>query len=182
MTIPTDILKRDKSYRQCSRPHCCQCCFAAFSNAEGLDRHNLCGCSFGCLFTPEMPSLPDDSTPILRVCRLVHLEASPILYTKNAFYFSNPVTIPLFLWNADRTQAPLIQEIIVTILKPYSSSESQPENLVDPWLRYVANKEAGLRQDFPCLRRVIISLGDRFSFYQTIPLFQCLSKNIWGLD
>ncbi len=176
MSIPNDVFKRVRAPRRGSRPVYCGICTAVFSNDDDHTRHR-------CLFQLfksdtddlDIPNLPATSTSLLRVCRLIHLEALPILYTKNAFYFGSPATAHAFLWKSNRTQAVLIQELIITLAHPDSP---------DLWWEYIKSK-TGLGQDFPHLRRMIINLKNEFelaSAAEIRPVFQSIAESVRDLD
>lgn len=177
MSIPIDLFKRLKSPRQGPRPAYCDCCAAVFSNQDNLSRHN-CGMR-GVISrsdSSDFPDLPTASTLILRVCRLTHVEASTILYTKNAFRFSTPAIAQDFLWKSDHTQAVFMQEIIVTLAFPSSS---------DLWWKYITQSKAGLAQDFPHLRRMIINFRGAFAIARTSMVrsaFRRIAENVRDLD
>lgn len=174
MSIPSDAFKRLKAPRQDPRPAYCGFCGAVFSNRDGLSQHR-------CLFRrfrsmgddSDVPDLPAASTSILCVCRLIHLEALPILYTDNTFYFSSPATARAFLWNADRTQAVLIQAIIITL------ANTKPSDL---WWKYTTESK-GLAEEFPHLRRMIINLRFELASAAEIRLvFQSIAESVRDLD
>lgn len=178
MSIPSDSFKRLKSPRQGSRPAYCDCCAAVFSNQDNLSQRHHCSTRdlISRSDNSDFPDLPTASTSILRVCRLTHVEASPILYTKNAFRFSTPAVAQDFLWKSDHTQAVSMQEIIVTLAFPSSS------NL---WWNYITQSKAGLAQDFPHLRRMIINLRGPFAIASTSTVrstFQRIAENFRDLD
>jgi len=177
MSIPSDVLKRVKARRPGLSPAYCGGCTAVFSNIDDLSRHH---CSVKGYVSKQydwgIPNLPAVCTPILRVCRLIHLEAVHILYTKNAFYFSNPATAHAFLWRSDRIEAVHIQEIIIRLADPH---------ILDLWCRYVTQSKAGLAQDFPHLRRMTIHVKRKFELASSTEkrfIFQSIAENVRGLD
>lgn len=189
ISIPNDAFKRLKGTRESPRPAYCGSCTAVFSNRDIFSRHSCSahdGRKFGdpdraMLDEPGIPALPCICTSILRLCRLTHLEASPMLYRKNAFYFGVPTTARAFVWKADRTQATFIQEITFTLITPRFRNQNHP----DAWLRYVTRRKDGLAQDFPHLKRMVINLKGWFrceSAARIRPVFLDISECVRGLD
>ncbi len=107
------------------------------------------------------------SPAILRTCRLVHLEAVPILYRTNSFRFEDAAAARQFRWQTDMQQAGYVQKI--HIMLPYGCSEmtdptahGKRSNL-HPWLNYLTNGRQGLPNDFPNLKGITLTFGRRLA-------------------
>ena len=101
-----------------------------------------CGC-------PLQVLLPGVSVSLLQTCRIIRLEASPILYSKNNFYFADPATASNFRWGTDCVRAKATQEIGVKL---------GCWQRLEPWATYLTKRTLSLGQDFPHLRRMTIDL------------------------
>lgn len=188
MSIPNGHFKRIKPSRDGPMPLSCSRCSKLFASDKdplhlSHDKHyNVQHSRMSTSSSSILPELPAASPSILCTCRLVHLEALPILYTKNTFCFSDPATASTFCWKADRTQAILVQEIVIRLLSPLY-------RVRDPWLKYAA-KKSGLAQDFPHLRRMTVELELKFtssklkcwSDAMQRPVLKSLAQEIRGLS
>lgn len=158
MSIPHGHFKRIKPSRSGPRPLSCHSCSGLFASDKDQNsqcwpyskHHDLKSARQVPSSSLILPKFPACSTSILRTCQVVHFEALPILYTKNAFCFSDPATASDFLWYVDSTHAGLIQEIVIRFYSPIARDR-------DIWLEYAA-KKSGLVQDFPHLRRMTVDL------------------------
>lgn len=106
MSIPNGHFKRIKPSRDGPMPLSCSRCSKLFASDKdplhlSHDKHyNVQHSRMSTSSSSILPELPAASPSILRTCRLVHLEALPILYTKNTFCFSDPATASTFCWKA----------------------------------------------------------------------------------
>ena len=88
MFIPCDVFARRNYKREGSVPYECSFCGLVFQSYDGCDKHiakrhrSYTGCIPHAL---SKPPLPDVSTSLLQTCRIIRLEASPILYSRNSF-------------------------------------------------------------------------------------------------
>ena len=100
---------------------------------------------------PKLPDLPNITTPILYTCRLVHDEATPIIYRFNSFCFSDLKTSNAFRRGIGTEYACLIQEIrfhcALTSQKPH--------------------KWESLIEHFPQLKRMCLRLNTRLDWHQS---------------
>ena len=151
--IPSDIFVRRDYGRTGSIPYECSLCGLVFLSKEGCWRHISKYQDIlnkGCYNLPSSPPLPEVSVSILQTCRVIRLEASPILYS-NCFHFCDPATMSNFRWSTDCAQAGSIQDIGFKF-SSYSFDK------ITPWLTYLTKRTFSLGQDFTHLRRVTITL------------------------
>ena len=115
VAIAHDAFKRIKSPRDSNRPCICTASGVFFTNNANLANHirsippYIRGTNQ--VRGPEPPDLPNMNTMILHTCRLIHDEATPILYQFNSFCFSDPTTAETFHWSIASKYACSIQEI-----------------------------------------------------------------------
>ena len=115
VAIAHDACKRIKPRRDSNRPCHCTASGLFFTNNANLAHHRrsipyyMRGPNH--VKDPELPDLPSINTPILRTCRLIHDEATSILYKFNTFCFSDPTTADTFRWSIASKYACSIQEI-----------------------------------------------------------------------
>ena len=100
-------------------------------------------------FHPLRILLPGVSVSLLQTCHIIRLEASPILYSRNSFHFTDPATASNFRWGTDCAQAKATQEIGIKMVR------CTP---LEPWVAYFTKRTLSLGQDFPHLRRMTIDL------------------------
>ena len=150
MTIPSDFFARRDYRRTGSVPYECLICGLVFLSDEGCKQHTMkrhdsqyCWHRRQC-----QPLLPGVSISLLQTCRIIRFEASPILYSRNSFHFSNPATARRFRLGTDCTQAGELQELGISLGCTQAT----------PWLRYLTNCTHSLGHDFPNLRRMTIKL------------------------
>ena len=153
MFIPCDVFARRNYKRKDSIPYECGLCGLIFLSRDGCDkhivnRHNHMNFEARAL---SKPLLPDVSTSLLQTCRIIRLEASPILYSQNSFHFCDSATARNFRWATDCAQAGAIQELGIKY--------SPPVRGVDPWQTRLTKGSLSLAQDFPKIRRLTIDLG-----------------------
>ena len=153
MFIPCDVFTRRNCKREGSVPYECSLCGLVFQSYDGCDKHiaklhrRYTGLKFHAL---TEPLLPDVSTSLLQTCRIIRLEAGPILYSRNSFYFCDPATASNFRWTTDCAQAGAVQEMGIKM--GFSMTTLRP------WQSYVAKGSLSLGRDFPNLRRMTINL------------------------
>lgn len=150
MSIPSDIFARRDYRRTGFLPYECLICGLVFLSNDGCKQHltshhrsENCWDRLPCL-----PLLPAVSISLLRTCRIVRSEASPILYSRNSFHFSDSATASNFRWGTDCAQAGAIQDLGIKF-----------GERITPWLTYLTKRTHSLCQDFPHLRRMTITLG-----------------------
>ena len=156
MFIPSDIFARRDYGRQGSTPYECGICGFVSLSSSGCEKHIQAhdrGIDIvnSATLRPIRPLLPAVSIALLQTCRLMRLEASPILYTRNGFHFSDPATASNFRWGTDCTQAGAIQEIGIRFGSNYFRR-------FETWMTYFSKQTLSLGQEFPHLRRMIIDL------------------------
>ena len=153
MFIPSDIFARRNYRRTGSIPHECSFCELTFLSRNGCVQHeeNHHGCAYLDHHQPLRPLLPAVSLSLLQTCRIIRLEASPILYSRNSFHFSDPATASNFRWGTDCAQAGAIQEIGIKFGSHYHKK-------ITPWMTYITERTLSLSQDFPHLRRMTFNL------------------------
>ena len=121
------------------------------------------------LETPELPDLPHMNTSILRTCRLIHDEATPILYNCNSFCFSDLTTADTFYWRVGSKNACSIQEIgfscALTCQEPHVWKD--------------------LSEIFPQLKRTRLRLSNPQDYWQSYDIrnqLKELARHFRGLD
>ena len=186
MCIPSDIFARRDYGRTGSTPFECTLCGLDFLSDYGClqhinKRHHRRRYNSDTprdnrqFLRPRRPLLPEVSISLLQTCRLVRLEASPILYSKNGFHFSDPGTVSNFRWGTDIAQAGAAQEIGIRFAS----------NDISPWVTYITKRALSLGQDFSHLKRMIISF-DRWvlerSFVHLRLMSKVLRERYRGLD
>lgn len=155
MSIPCDVFARRHDKRKGSIPYECELCGLIFLSRDGCDKHianRHRHMSFIALALSK-PLLPHVSTSLLQTCRIIRLEASPILYSRNSFHFCDPATASDFRWAIDRAQAGAIQELGIKFGYGFNFRS---------WRTYLTKGHLGLGQDFSNLRRMTIDLFCRW--------------------
>lgn len=156
ISIPSDIFTRRNYRRTDSVPCHCSFCGLVFLNDIGGRQHLAKSHRLRAFWPSDLqrihrPLLPQVSTSLLQTCRIIRSEASPILYTKNSFHFSDPATASNFRWSTDCAQAMATREIAIKM-------GSESHKLVTRWATYLTKPTLSLGEDFPHLRRMIIDL------------------------
>ncbi len=176
LAIAHDAFKRTKPRRDSNRPCTCTDCGMFFTNNANLARHIKTSIHYvlarGRIKESELPDLPNMNTQILRVCRLVHDEATPILYQSNSFCFSDPHIADAFRWGADTKYACSIQEIRLSCASTYEK-QRYPSIWKD------------LSQNFPQLKRLSIRLITPWFSWQRHDIdskLEELARHFRGLD
>lgn len=155
MFIPSDIFSRRDYGRIGPTPYECILCGLVFVSHEGCSQHvrrHYTPYFVPGHIRPARPLLPRVSTSLLYTCRIIRFEASPILYSRNSFHFSDPATASNFRWRTDCAQAGAIQEIGIKFGSIHYKQ-------VSPWVTYVTKQTLSLGQDFPHLRHVTFDLN-----------------------
>ena len=176
IAIPSGLFRRIKHQRDLLGPLHCLNCEAIIFNHLDHRNHRQGWCRNGdndYSYDRDSSDFPQLNTAILQACRLIHYEATHIIYTKNAFHFSEPKSVTDFRFTSDPIQACLIQEIRITMAE---TDDREGDNV---WLRYISQAHFNLAQDFPYLKRLVIDL-DRLS--QTPKTLQIIAARIHGLD
>ena len=154
MSITSDTFARRNYRRTGSVPQECFVCGLVFLSNDGCTQHiakyhGRRMLSWRTSAWPLLPLLPKVSISFLQTCRLIRLEASPILYSRNKFHFPDSATASNFRWSTDCAQA--VQEIGINF-------DCQQHWRVTPWVTYLTKRTLSLGQDFPHLRRMTINL------------------------
>lgn len=157
MFLTSDIFARRDYGRQDSTSYLCELCgytsLSSYGCQHHINKHHSRG---GLSFRQQLgPPLPIVSVSLLQTCRIIRLEASPILYTKNAFHFSDPTTATNFRWCADCAQIVAVQDIGIYLHSLLFTQFSL-------WSTYLTKSTFSLGQDFPRLRRLTFNLNMRF--------------------
>ena len=152
MSIPSDVFARRHHKRKDSVPYECSTCGLVFLSRDGCEkhityRHRRWGSQALAVWEPLLPHV---STSLLQTCRIIRLEASPILYSKNSFHFCDSATASNFRFAIDRAQAGAIQELGIKFGHQMISFRS--------WQTYLTKGRLSLSQDFSNLRRMTIDL------------------------
>ena len=152
MSIPCDVFARRHHKRKDSVPYECDCCGLVFLSRNGCEKHtsNRHRNMRPMARALSKPLLPHVSTSLLQTCRIIRLEASPILYSKNSFHFSDSATASNFCWAIGRAQAGAIQELGIKFGHYTTNFRS--------WQTYLTKGPLSLGQDFSNLRRMTIDL------------------------
>lgn len=163
VAIAHDAFKRIKPRRDSNRPciHTDSGIFFTNNAHSGILKMAIPPCI-------HLPDLPHVNTAILRTCRLVHDEATPILYKCNSFCFSDLTTADNFRWIASK-YASSIQEIrfncAITCQKPHAWKD--------------------LSENFPQLKRMRLRVStpmDRRSCNDILKQLEELARHFRGLD
>ena len=151
--IPNDMFSRRKHKKTGYFQNVCFHCGLAFLSKNGCIQHEKKHSGWRDTWHRGVSQhrLPGISISLLETCRIIRLEASHILYSKNRFNFSDPAAASNFRWGTDCAQAGAIQEMGVRMCFPSYS--------LRPWLTYFEKRTHSLCQDFPHLRRMTINLG-----------------------
>ena len=178
--LPSDIFARRNYGRKGSRPYECRFCGLVLLSEEGCMQHlaRFHHCPEFRFWQVLQPSLPKVSISLLQTCRLIRHEASPILYSRNSFQFSDASTASNFRWKTDCAQAVAVQEIGIKF-------GSKSSGRVKSWMTYVAKQSFSLGQDFPHLRRMTVDLNDRVGLGSATllrPMSEGLRERSQGLD
>ena len=152
MSIPCDVFARRHDKRKGSVPYECDFCGLVFLSSDGCDKHIA---NRHRNYRPRAralskPLLPDVSTSLLRTCRIIRLEASPILYSRNSFHFFDSATANNFRWATGPAQAGAVQELCIRFGHFTTNFRS--------WQTYLTKGPLSLGQDFSNLRRMTIDL------------------------
>lgn len=183
ISIPSDIFTRRDYRRTDSAPWQCSYCGLVFLSDFGCMQHlaKYHRLHISVLLQVRGPHgllLPQVSTSLLHTCRIIRSEASPILYSKNTFYFSDPATASNFRWSTDCAQAMATQEIGIKM-------GSEHYKQVTRWVTYLTKRTLSLGEDFPHLRRIIIDL-DCWVGVESAGLLRSMSQGLrkrsQGLD
>jgi len=110
-------------------------------------------------FGPKGHRGPGLSPALLRTCRLIHLEALPILYRSNSLRFEDAAALSAFRWGTDTEQAGFVRNINITLTLGCAEKAPYRMTNLNPWLRYMTRVEHGLAKDFPHLKGVTLTLG-----------------------
>ena len=153
MSIPCDVFARRHDKRKDSVPYGC-CCGLVFLSRDGCEKH--IANRHGPYTDPQAralskPLLPHVSISLLQTCRIIRLEASPILYSKNSFHFCDSATASNFRWAIDRAQAGAIQELGIKLALDHTTRFRR-------WQTYLTKGHLNFGQDFSNLRRLTIDL------------------------
>ena len=162
--------------RKSNRPDTCTGCGIFFTNRANLAAHGKSDShkywSIGRIIDPVLPDLPNMDTQILHICRLVHDEATPILYQFNSFCFSDPDTADAFRGVTDTKYTCLIQEISFNCSITY-----RKQRYPGQWKH--------LSQTFPQLKRMSIRLNtplDCWGLHYTDSQLEEIARHFRGLD
>lgn len=173
LAIAQDVFKR-RSRRDSNRPCNCPMCGSFFTNEANLRRHIRSSphhvvSQIVIGEEPKLPDLPNTNTSILYTCRLVHHEATPILYKFNNFCFSDLLTSNTFRWGIGTENACLIQEIRFHCALTYQKAHL--------WKH--------LSENFPQLKRICLRLSTPMEWHSPDlidSLLQELARHFRGLD
>lgn len=116
LAIAQDMFERRSRRSRRPRPYSCPRCGSFFIKSANLVRHERSSYKHSIRDSdppddPKLPDVPAIDTPILYTCRLVHDEATPILYKFNSFCFSDLRTSNDFRWSIGTENACLIEDI-----------------------------------------------------------------------
>ena len=138
---------------------------------------------------------------ILLTCRLIYQEACPLLHRGNAFYFYEPATSDSFRWHTGSKHAAWVEEIGTTMsanLLPsyyngdeerwlkYMKQKTQHSYSNFPrWFDYLIKRNFSLKDNYPHLKRLTITLGEGMLTARTEdlrPICELIGRNIRGLQ
>ena len=173
LAIAQDVFKQ-RSRRDSNRPCNCTSCGSFFTNHANLMRHVRSNPIhfFRRMRSQEdlkLPDLPNMNTSILYTCRLVHDEATPILYKFNSFCFSDLWASKSFRCGIGTEYACLIQEIRFHCALTYQKPQR--------WKL--------LSEHFPQLKRICLRLSTPMDWHQLDLIdwqLQELARHFRGLD
>lgn len=98
---------------------------------------------------------------ILQVCRLIHLEACPLLYSLNTFRFDHPSALSAFRWRSDPKNAAAVKEFTIDV-NYREFGDWVPYLFKEPSL---LGRELSSTGDWPYVKFIKITLDWRI-FYQ----------------
>ncbi len=177
MFITSDTFARNG--RKGSRPYECLICGLVLLGEKGCQQH-LARFHRSPEFRVKQvlrPLLPKVSISLLQTCHLIRHEASPILYSRNSFQFSDASTASNFRWSTDCAQAVAVQEIGIKFRsEPFNFGFRSP-TWFTPWVTYIAKQTFSLGQDFPHLRRMTVDLNNWVGFKSAI-LLRSMSERL----
>lgn len=135
---------------------------------------------------------------ILLTCRLIYQEACPLLYRGNAFYFYEPATSDSFRWHTGSKYAACVEEIGTTMdadflpcgdeerwLKFMKQKQHHSTRNIPRWFDYLTKRNFSLKDNYPHLKRLTITLGEILMTAGTEDLHSIcgfIGRNIRGLQ
>lgn len=175
----------------------CFFCGRSFARIETSMSHEYMGCAqfanriFWRHLGPEQAKGSEQAPrfwpALLRTCRLVHCEATSVLYRSNSFRFEDAAAPNTFRWSTDQAQASLIERVHVhmprLIHKSHRSWES--DDSTQAWWEYFVRHTFSLAQDFPHLKGITITLGESLAAASSQEVqinFELFAKQIYKLD
>ena len=171
--IRTECFKRSRQTRATACPtgiyKVCHLCKRTFKTASSYTSHRYIGCRAASSgngdFLWQSPSKgPDLSPAILSTCRLIHSEASPLLYRSNKLRFEDPAGLNCWRWSMDTKQTVFLQRLHILLPLGYSTSRDVPlPSNQAGWWKYLTQSRFNLAQDFPQLKGVTVTLCRRLS-------------------
>ena len=95
---------------------------------------------------------------LLRTCRIVYREASPIIYRENVFHFENAHTAHAFRWSSPF--AIHVKKVHIILSPIYRDHDNRSHHRADAsWSPYLNAQRFDFASDFPNLDHVTITLG-----------------------
>lgn len=172
MFIPSDTFVRRDYGRTGSIPYECKLCGLVFLSPYGCAKHGITHHSCVEVAAHRLLDtlLPGVSISLLQTCRLVRLEASPILYSGNSFHFCDPTTASNFRWSTHCAQVGAIQEIGIKFGSQFYDNGTA-------WVKYITKQTLSFGQDFPHLRRMTINV-DMWHDQKNATLLRSMSEKL----
>lgn len=93
--------------------------------------------------TPSLVEPPSLFPSILHVCRLIYLEACPLLYSLNTFRFHHPSALSAFRWHSDQENVTAVKQIVIDV-------DCLNFNKWKPYI--ISGKTLTSTRDWPCLK------------------------------
>ena len=188
--IPSNQFRRQKNNNGIGMYKSCVLCGRSFGRIESYTSHQYLGCgqSSSLMRWPKRPEQAPNLWPaLLRVCRLIHVEAAPVLYQSNHFRFEDAATPNAFRWFTDQAQSPFIK--VVHVLMPFSGNriprDGEKYIARNAWWLYFMRNPFSLATDFPHLKGITITLGRGLVVANSQDLrtsFELFAKHMYRLD
>lgn len=132
--------------------------------ARNLPDHPLRALKFPSIATPNDRTGPTEkhiSIGLLRTCRSIYSEASPVLYGANALQFENAWAAQAFRWACPNA---IFVTNVHIILGPLYSNHDNTRNRIDDksWIEYLESRWHHMQSDFPRLKHVTLTFGREY--------------------
>ena len=169
----------------------CRFCDRPFKTASSYTSHRYLDCRAtnpenGGFLWQSSNQGPGLTPGILATCRLIHAEASPILYRSNKLRFEDPAGLNCWRWSTDTKHAAFLQRLSILLPLGYQTSQDieAPADR-NGWWKYLEKSRFNLALDFPHLKGLTVTLDRRLALARakTVTLnFKKFRECMYGLD